>query len=847
MFKNKNKKKLTQLNKNSYTFLKLLCIALIIFDVSVTCVSIYKMMNKYVVSKVLYRADKIYDYVDNSIKLGDSLSKSDIIINKNTSLKEKVKKTSYCLSDYNLFSIGVSDSKGNIYSSNGGNVQKGALMGTGKIQNCKGIKEYKEAMLKNKPVVSKTYFLKHDYTDRYFSIWCPYTLKGESKPSGAIMMISPFNKLENMAKEESVSEDGTYFSLYNEDSLCIVSRKSSEVGKTFSELSKTFYYITIPDKLSTKNLKENKDFNYIKINNEGIHYDKMISIKNCPWFILYDINIFNCFGMILTSLLIKVFTYIGIFIILNALSKKYLQDQENVYAWVMDGSDQVFIVQQSTKNIEYVSDNIYDITGVKKEDFLLNPYALLKNAIKEEDKFFDKNKLVGFDDLSFTIAILNPVTKKNMHLLFHIYKRINKGVEYWITSISDKTEDVKKNNMLEASLNEVNKANNVKTEFLSRMSHELKTPINGIKGMSLIARENINDEEIINSCLDSVDKSTYHLTNIVNDILDVSKFEKEEINIKESRVQIEYHELLDDILMPLYDLAQEKNIDIRVKNDCKDLRGQSVLVDRNKLERVIISLITNAIKVAPENGKIRISIKYVKKNTNKILLYFSVRDNGNGIQKEKIKDIFNALDNVEDNIGYEGAGLGLYIAKKIIESMGGKLKAESEEGKGSLFYFVIPLELLTQSSTDVPNNKENLSKSQHIRFDNKRILIAEDNYINREILKTFLVNHGAQIDEAVDGKEAVEKFKDSSENYYNAILMDIRMPILGGIEACKQIRNLERKDSKNIPIIAVTADSFNNDVKLSISAGMTAHINKPIDKDKLFRVLNSLINNKKQE
>lgn len=373
-----------------------------------------------------------------------------------------------------------------------------------------------------------------------------------------------------------------------------------------------------------------------------------------------------------------------------------------------------------------------------------------------------------------------------------------------------------------------------KTDFLSRMSHEIRTPMNAITGMTAIAKSVLPDQEKTMDCLHKIEAANAYLLSLINDILDMSRIEsgKVELNLETIAVE-EQLRALEALMRPQ---AEAKQIDFGVQKAFAG--GLKVLADPLRLNQVLINIISNAIKFTPAGGKVLVMVKQSGQTEETVKLRFSVQDTGIGIAKEALGRIFNVFEQAEKNTAntFGGTGLGLSISSRLVQMMGGTLEVTSEVDQGACFYFTLPLPRAFPCPQEESGAKA-LAPAPTYRFLGKRILVAEDNELNREIAETILTMHDFEVETAVNGQETVDKFAQHEAYYYDAILMDIRMPVLDGLEATKRIRTLGKPDSRTIPIIAMTANAFDEDMKQSLDSGMNGHLSKPIEVDKLLDLL----------
>ena len=373
-------------------------------------------------------------------------------------------------------------------------------------------------------------------------------------------------------------------------------------------------------------------------------------------------------------------------------------------------------------------------------------------------------------------------------------------------------------------------ANEAKRDFLSKMSHDMRTPMNAIKGFTGIARK---DEDIthIKEYLEKIDISSDHLLSLINDCLDINKIESGGIIFKKETTDIK--EVIDSVMSITDGLLAERHLTFLKEGKIKEDR-RTVLTDGVWIKEILVNLIGNAIKFTEDGGTVVFSIDEIDGDDGVVNLVFSVSDNGCGMDESYLPHVFDVFSQ-EDNgarTRYKGSGLGLAISKKYVDLMGGRISVESKKGEGSRFTLEIPVTLCSSN-----NNETATSMMTDLSLlKGKRVLLAEDNDLNAEIVEIQLEEYGMVIDRARNGKEALDAFLAKEPDTYSVILMDIMMPVMDGLEATKEIRK-SRVDGKSIPIIAMTANAFNEDVETSMKAGMNAHIVKPIDIEKLVSTI----------
>ncbi|MCI2061825.1 MAG: ATP-binding protein [Eubacteriaceae bacterium] len=392
----------------------------------------------------------------------------------------------------------------------------------------------------------------------------------------------------------------------------------------------------------------------------------------------------------------------------------------------------------------------------------------------------------------------------------------------------------------EAILREKNRqlemANKSKDEFLSRISHDMRTPLNGIMGMTRIARQGDHDPKTAD-CLDKIDVSSSFLLGLINDVLDMSKAESGKIELhEEPYLMADFDRYLEAVIRPLCD---EKNQQLTLKT--VPVADAIPIVDILRFNQIMFNLLSNAVKYTPEGGNIELEVMNELVPGHRERITASVRDDGIGMSEEFQKVLFDPFSQEGRNDVSEsrGTGLGLAIVKKLVDLMGGTISVESRQGGGSVFTVDILFDYVEADQVVWENNK----RSRHDSAPDEdilaglHVLVCEDHMLNQEIVRTLLMEKEMLFDIAEDGRQGTEMFRRSPTGYYDVILMDIRMPVMNGYEAAEAIRKMDRPDAGTVAIIAMTADAFADDVKKCLDAGMNAHIPKPIDPEVMFRTI----------
>lgn len=410
------------------------------------------------------------------------------------------------------------------------------------------------------------------------------------------------------------------------------------------------------------------------------------------------------------------------------------------------------------------------------------------------------------------------------------------------TDITDLyNQEVRKNEVLKQALQAATQASVAKSEFLSRMSHEIRTPMNAIIGLSNPAMSDLQDPVAAKKSLENINMSAKYLLALISDILDMSKIESGKLLL--DSCEFDLHQLLREVDALIAPQTVQKQLDFCVT--WQDPLPTLVVGDPTKLKQVLINLLTNAVKFSKYNVNVSLVAKQLRQDASTVTVQFQVQDNGIGISKEFLPQLFLLFS--QEHSGstsqYSGTGLGLSISKNFVNLMGGSLRVTSEKGQGTCFVVELTFEVKLNHCQPAQPGRPNVPsiKDPKQNFVGKRILLVEDHPLNVEVAKTLLMKYGFVVEVATNGKIAVDLFCKSSLYYYDCILMDIRMPVMDGHAATIAIRALERPDATNIPILAMTANAFEEDVRLAIEHGMNAHLAKPIDPVLLFSTLQKFV------
>ena len=415
--------------------------------------------------------------------------------------------------------------------------------------------------------------------------------------------------------------------------------------------------------------------------------------------------------------------------------------------------------------------------------------------------------------------------------LFFRYLKLFRGQVSELKRVNGEMDAARRS--AEEARREAEQANLAKQEFLSSMSHDIRTPMNAIVGMTSLALDNTDNPEQVRDYLGKIALSSKHLLGLINDVLDISKIESGKMTLNMETVSL--REVMDSIVNIMQPQVKEKKQ--RFNAAAYEILAEDVRCDGVRLNQVLLNLLGNSVKFTPEQGAVELTVyqEALPEDASRVRTHFLVRDTGIGMSKEYQQVIFESFSR-EDNTRVrktEGSGLGMAITKYIVDAMGGTISVHSEQGRGSEFHVVFDLERAAAPAAQAADGGE---RTGGVDLKGKRILLAEDNELNWEVARELLSILELELDWAENGEICAEKFRKSPVGYYDAILMDVRMPVMDGYEATAAIRGLERGDAA-VPIIAMTADAFSEDIQRCLACGMNDHLAKPIDIETVARKL----------
>ena len=411
-----------------------------------------------------------------------------------------------------------------------------------------------------------------------------------------------------------------------------------------------------------------------------------------------------------------------------------------------------------------------------------------------------------------------------------------------VAGFKDVDEDVRKEQeiqqVLRDAIDTANASSKAKSDFLSSMSHDIRTPMNGIIGMTAIATAHLDDRERVEDCLKKISEASSHLLSLINEVLDMNKIESGKVELNEENFNLS--ELVNTLLAMTK--AQLESHRHTLKVDIADVIHENVIGDSHRIQQVFVNLMSNAIKYTPDGGTISLTVAERPTNAHGIACYeFVFEDNGIGMTGEFQKHLFEPFTRANDKktAAIQGTGLGMTISQSLVRMMGGDIQVKSKPGEGSHFTVTVYLKFVDVQNAE-PHKEDPLKNLEDLKFEGKRILLVEDHPVNAEIAKNVLQMTGLEVEWVVDGEAAVERMANSKEGEFDLVFMDIQMPNMDGYQATAAIRAMTTY-ARRIPIVAMTANAFADDIRRAKEVGMNGHISKPLDFNELARILQKWI------
>ena len=518
---------------------------------------------------------------------------------------------------------------------------------------------------------------------------------------------------------------------------------------------------------------------------------------------------------------------------------KQLLAREELFSKLSANVDDVFLmVSAENRRVEYVSPNIEKLLGISEEQVLSDVYVI-ENLLKagESEHILDQMDTVQpGEQREWNREYIHQKTGQELWFRVVVFCTNVQGEMKYILDLSDRTKDKRINQALEDAVHTAQSASRAKTTFLNNMSHDIRTPMNAIIGFTNIALKQ-KDPEQKDRCLEKIASSSEHLLTLINDVLDISRIEGGKIRF--SPIPVDVVEITDTVQGIMYGFLSNRDIDFRTHEQEPETRY--VLADAVRIREVLVNILGNAVKFTDDGGTITFETSYHPGvDAQHMVARYKVSDTGIGMSEEFLEHIFDEFSQEESTARtkYKGTGLGMAISKRYVDLMGGTISVQSRKGAGSTFVVEIPMELTEESRVQKKSASFGSGSLMGVK-----VLMAEDNDLNAEIATVQLEELGIRVTRAANGRCAVRTFAENPPGTFDIILMDIMMPEMNGYEATAAIRNLpDHGDARRIPIIAMTANAFAEDVQSSLDAGMNGHIAKPIVMAEVVRAISQNLN-----
>lgn len=559
----------------------------------------------------------------------------------------------------------------------------------------------------------------------------------------------------------------------------------------------------------------------------------------------------------------------------NRNKKSLLAERELIFGVLSEHMNEIyFLYYEEGDRILYISPNVERMLGLTPPEIYTNKRVLNK-CVSDRNAWDNKSYLAKIEpgqSIHREYDMTNPITKETHPYLLDLYRPEGRFHTTLVGSLTDNSQEhAVRQNIIEA-MESARAANEAKSAFLSNMSHDIRTPMNAIIGFSTLLERDADDPELVRQHVAKIQASGNHLLGLINDILDMSKIESGSAVLENQPVQI--HEIATSITELLRPLAEAKQQELVLQLDCPE--EESVLADRLRLMQILQNLLSNAVKYTPNGGKIEFYVIRSQEDQRESFhsYLFVVKDNGIGMSEEFQAHIFDPFTRETKSTvnKIQGTGLGMSITKSLVDLMGGTIRVTSETGKGSVFEVMIEFRAAKEHAEDAKggaptddtsntgsaivdtrnvtgsietnDDEKDAKKASAFSLEGLHILAAEDNEINAEILVELLKMEGITCDLAANGQDAVERFEEEAKNatHYDLILMDVQMPVMDGYEATRRIRKSEKNPrGASIPILAMTANAFGEDIQNALDAGMNAHLAKPLDMRKLCDIIEDIL------
>lgn len=786
-----------------YKYFPYICLLFVVFDIFTTVYSVKNMIESNDKERIKNSGQEISLYVEFTRKLGEAIAEDPLVRDNNKTLVERAAKLDSYTKAYDLFMVGIVDRSGYIGSS---------------IRHKRGYIGYREYLKKvfetNETVLTDMYLAGADNSTKVYTVCVPiFDQNDQDKKEavGAVMMAIYFDRIEKIVNERS--NDYISCSLIDSQNILSVNSMKDRQGKVLNYWFDKALWRSMDDESVMQNLFSRTPFSYWGIIDGMIEHVEYVPLHDTNnWTISMRVNVLHAYSIIFISLALKILAYIALFWFFSLRKNREILEHDKLFNIISRNTDDAFVIFDAKKyRTEYVSYNITRVFGVERETILQNFNIINIYLGTDIEAVITQLQSLQHKTVSFE----KNFDEKNFILKVYLAER--DASRKVIVIIRDCTEEKRKNQLLQEMAVKAEKANIAKTVFLSAMSHDIRTPMNAIMGMTAIAKEYLNEMPRVADCLDKIEISSKYLLNLIDEVLDMAKIENNRIVLREEAADLK--KIIDDVLSMLKVYIQQKQQTLTV--DLSEMKHSHVYVDKEKLQKILVNIISNAINYTGIKGELKLVVQERECDDKGTYSYrFIVTDNGIGISRGFLPKLFIPFER-EVHSGtnkVQGTGLGLTISKRIANMMEGDITVKSEFGQGSVITVEVKLKVQRESGCC----EQEVSSTEHEvkelpDYTGKRVLVVEDNELNYEIMAEILGCVNIMVEWAENGLLAVEKVQDSELGYYDLIFMDIQMPVMDGYSASENIRRLERADVRKMPIIAVSANAFSEDIHKSFT------------------------------
>lgn len=940
-------------------------ILLVIFDLTTTVWYSVRSMERGAEDTIKRTESQISEYILSVWNLGNAIAAAPATRDSSLSLRQRAQMLVPYADAFDLFMIGITNEKGLLGSTlERRQITSTAMLNDEGVGDLSSRQAFQDAMATGDSILTDTYPAGADGKTLIYTIWIPYYEDGSR--AGVVTVSIKFAFISDIIQSTSL-KDNFYFTLVDSRHKISANPDTSLIGADLSAAYAKSRWVSVPLSELERDLSARRSGSYWGINNARLEYIRYMPIQGTPWSLIMRTDFFGSFQSAFLSLAVKLAVYLSLFLLLSLKRNRDIFARDRLFTMMTANIDEVFLAYDlDRRKLTYVSGNAERMLGLSA-DRLMADADSLRPYIRELP--WDAEQAATDGDYVWVGDIRNPRTGRTRPFHFRAYQMAEDGRRWAVVVLTDLTEEQKQKKLLEDALTAAEKANAAKSTFLTNMSHDIRTPMNAIVGMTAIASAHIADRDRVLDCLSKITVANTHLLGLINDVLDMSTIETGKMTFNHTPFCLSA--LCRDLVAMIQPQVEGKGLALFL--DADPIVHERVVGDTLRLNQAFINIVGNAVKFTAPSGSLRIRIQETASGRPGYGLYrFTFTDTGIGIDPAFLPRLFQPFERAENSTvsTTEGSGLGLAITRQIVHLMQGDIDVESEPGRGSRFTVTVPLRLHEEEDDEGPPSDwvgcrvlvvdddeasreatigllrmldmegvgvgtgaaaldavraangdgrgfhavladrkmpgmDGMELTRRLRdmwgpellivmvsaydwsemeetareagvnaflvkplfrsdlhnlfrrlagksgaertgpapdqglpsFSSRRVLLVEDNALNREIALAMLDMAGVTADTAGNGREALDMFVASPVGHYHMVIMDIQMPVMNGYEATAAIRELDREDARGIPIIAMTADAFVEDVRRAQSVGMNGHVTKPVAVDKLMAML----------